>query len=78
MTDIPRAVTIKEVMIATGKSRSTVYEMLQSGDLPGYRGKAGGWVIPRPWFEDYLHGRWVPEYRRTMRAPVVALHQRAS
>ena len=59
MTDptIEPAMTIREIQIATGKSQSSVYEMLRNGDLPCHHGK-GGYVVPRPWFRRYLSGEW--------------------
>ncbi|MGB3329183.1 MAG: hypothetical protein WBA46_09535 [Thermomicrobiales bacterium] len=73
MSEMPAAVSIREAMVATGKSRSAIYEMLADGDLPGYRTKRAGWVIPRPWFDDWLHGRWVPG---TSASKVTVIHQR--
>ncbi len=59
MTDptIEPAMTIREICIATGKSKSSVYEMLKAGDIPCHRGK-GGCVVPRQWFRRYLAGEW--------------------
>lgn len=75
MNDVPKAVSIKELMVATGKGRSTIYVMIANGDLPGYRGKTGGVVVPRPWFEDWLHGRWVPHQQQNT-TPITVIHSR--
>jgi len=71
------AVTIKELMIATGKSQSTVYEMLKDGSLPCYRTKHG-YVVPRLWFEDWQRGKWTPEPDIDIESTPISLVRRRS
>lgn len=71
--EIEPAMTIREICLATGKSRATVYRMLRAGNLPAYRGP-GGYTIPRQMFRRYLDGRWTP--RPTQIAPVSLVQRR--
>jgi len=73
MNDIEPAVTIAEVMRATGKGRTTVYRMLEAGEIPCHKG-VGGYVIPRPMFRRWLAGDWTPPTQ--MREPVTLIHSR--
>ncbi len=75
MIDIEPAVTVEEMMLATGKSRATVYRMLAAGDIPSVKGTHGGRIVPRPLFRRFLDGTWTKPDSATF---VRHLQQRAS
>lgn len=71
-------VSMREWMIATGKSRATVNRMLKDGSLPCYD-NGHGRITPRAWFRRWQRGEWVPEHATFATAtPVVAIHSRRS
>lgn len=75
MTTAPKAVTIREFQAASGLSKPTIYKMIREGQLPGY--KIGSrYVVPRPWFERWLSGDWVPADEAA--PPVQLVHRRTS
>lgn len=84
MSQVEKPVTISDLVMATGKSRPTVYRLIASGELPGYR-TSRGYIIPRQWFEDWQRGLWtMPEKKdasaesREVQEPIDFMHRRAS
>jgi excisionase family DNA binding protein len=57
MSPVKKPATIAELVEASGKSKPTVYRLIASGELPGYR-TSRGYVIPRVWFERWQRGEW--------------------
>lgn len=72
---VPKVVTIREFRIATGLSKPTIYKMIRLKQIPGY--KIGTrYVIPRPWFEAFLEGRWTPGEVEGPAEPPTFLHRK--
>lgn len=73
----PKVVSIREFMDATGLGKTTIYKMIRLKQIPGY--KIGTrYVIPRPWFEAFLDGRWTPGAIEESAATPTFLHRKSA
>lgn len=61
----PATVTVAEVCAILGLSEPTVLKAIKRGLIPGYQlgGKGSRIVIPRPAFDAFLAGEWIPQPR---------------
>jgi excisionase family DNA binding protein len=62
VTKQPDTISLPEFAEAIGVCEKTLRLAFHRGEIPGYQ-LGNRIVIPRPAFEDFMHGRWSPEYR---------------
>ena len=60
--DLRPPYNVADLMRVTGLGRDTVRACIRSGSLPGYK-SGHQYTVPAQAFEDFCHGRWVPEHR---------------
>lgn len=76
-TKTPPAVTIAELMAATGLGPRQARADVKAGLLPGRIRRTGEYVCPRGEFEQYVRGDWQPRPQPTTER-VQMVHKKAS